>query len=40
MKAYELLEAEGLVWQPPFYLLVVLCCHAEKIVPALEPPPD
>ena len=31
------LEAESLAWSLPFYMLLLLCCHAEEVVPALEP---
>ncbi len=34
------LEVESLVWPMPFYMLFILCYHAEKVVPALEPEPD
>lgn len=32
-----MLEVESLVWPLPFYALLLLCFHAEELVPALEP---
>lgn len=34
-----ILQAEGLLWPLPFYTLLLLCYHAEKVVPAMEPAP-